>query len=69
MQFEKGIVDDINISPKKSWSYVKSKMKTRSKIPVLVKEDGTETVTASEKALKRYFSSNFTDKKYGVTER
>ena len=38
-------------------------MKTRSKIPILVKEDGTEAVTSSEKAetLSRYFSNNFTD--------
>ena len=42
---------------------MKSKMKTRSKISVLMKEDGTEAVTASEKAeaLNRYFSSNFKD--------
>ena len=50
MQFEKGIADDIKISPTKFWSYVKSKMKTRSKIPIRVKEDGIEAVTASEKA-------------------
>ena len=49
-------------SPKKFWSYVKSKMNTRSKIPILVKEDGMEAVTSSEKAetLNRYFSSNST---------
>ena len=35
----------------------------RSKNSILVKEDGTEAVTASEKAetLNRYFSSNLTD--------
>ena len=31
MQFEKGIADDIKISPKKFSSYVKSKMKTIKK--------------------------------------
>ena len=64
MQFEKGIADDIKISPKKFWSYMKSKMKIRSKIPILVNEDGTEAVTAFEKAetMNRYFSSNLTDK-------
>ena len=63
MQFEKGIADDTMITPKKFWSYVKSKMNTRSKIPILVKEDGIEAVTPSEKAepLNRYFTSNFTD--------
>ena len=62
MQFEKGIAVDIKISPKKCWSNVKSEMKTRSKIPVLVKDDGTEAVTSPEKAeaLNSYFSSNFT---------
>ena len=62
MQFEKGIADDSMISPRKFWSYVKSKMNTRSKILILVKEDGTEAVTLSEKAetLNRYFSSNLT---------
>ena len=35
MQFEKGIAENIKVSPKKCWSYVKTK--TRSKIPILMK--------------------------------
>ena len=45
------------------WSYVKSKTKTGSKIPILMKMDGSETVTAPKKAETRnsFFSSNFTE--------
>ena len=63
MQFEKGIAENIKVSPKKFWSYVKSKTKTKSKIPILMKMDGSEAVTAPEKAetLNSFFSSNFTE--------
>ena len=50
LQFEYNIVHDIKASPKKFWSYVKSKTKTTSKIPSLRKADGTIAETALEKA-------------------
>ena len=40
--FAKGIAHNIKSTPKKFWSYVKSKTKSRSKIPSLKKPDGTE---------------------------
>ena len=56
---------DIKASPKKFWSYVKSKTKTTCKIPSLRKADGTIAETALEKAelLNNFFSSTFTDEK------
>ena len=50
------------VTPKKFWSDVKLKTKTRSKIPIIM-EDGTELITTTEKAetLNRFFSSNLTD--------
>ena len=62
-QFENNMALNIKASPKKIWSYVKSKTKTRNKIPALKKKDGTEAVTASEKAdtLNKFVSSTFTD--------
>ena len=65
LQFEYNIVHDIKASPKKFWSYVKSKTKTTSKIPSLRKADGTIAETALEKAelLNNFFSSTFTDEK------
>ena len=60
IQFEKGIAEEITVSPKKFWSYVKSKTKRRSKIPIFMKEDGREAITAMEKAetLDMFFSSS-----------
>ena len=54
---------DIKASPKKFWSYVKSKIKTISKIPSLRKADGTLVDIASEKAevLNEIFCSTFTN--------
>ena len=49
MQFEKGIAENIKVSQKKFWSYVKSETKTRCKTPILMKMDGSEAVTAPEK--------------------
>ena len=63
LDFESEIANDIKSEPKKFWAYVKSKTKTRSKIPSLQKEDGSKALTASEKAevLNNFFSSVFTD--------
>ena len=64
-QFEMCIAQNNKISPKSFWSYVKSKTKTRAKIPSLKKADDTEAVTAYDKAetLNIYFSSSFTDER------
>ena len=63
IQFELNIVNDIKASPKKFWSYVKSRTKTKGVIPSLKKSDGTEASTPSEKAevLNGLFASTFTD--------
>ena len=62
IQCEYNIAQDVKNSPKKFWSYVKSKTKVRSKIPNLRKVDGTEATTAIAKAetLNKFFSSIFT---------
>lgn len=63
LNFEKDIARDAKYSPKKFWSYVKSRTKTRSKIPILRRKDGTIATTPLEKAdtLNECFSSVFTD--------
>ena len=63
-QFERGIAQDIKTAPKKFWSYVKSRTKTKSKIPIL-KKDGVDVVSAKEKAetLNNFFISNFTEER------
>ena len=64
IKFENDIAQCIKSASKKFWSYVRSKTKTRSRIPTLKKQDGTEAATASDKTetLNKYFSSTFTDK-------
>ena len=61
--FESKLAMEIKMDPKKYWAYVKSKTKTRSKIPSLMKEDGSKASTAAEKAevLNSFFGSVFTD--------
>ena len=46
-------------SPKQFWSYVKSKLKTKSRIPTLTKSDGTKALSSQEKAeaLNDFFGS------------
>ena len=65
LKFEANIAANIKTSPKSFWSYVKSKAKAKSKIPVLTKPDGTEAISSSDKAetLNNFFSSNFTDER------
>ena len=65
LKFESTIAENIKTSPKSFWSYVKSKTKTRCKILPLKKTDGTEAVTALEKAqiLNTFFSSTFTEER------
>ena len=62
-KFENDIAKDAKSAPKKFWSYVHSRTKTRSKIPILRKKDGSTAVTPLEKAetLNEFFSSVFTD--------
>ena len=62
--FENDIARDAKRFPKKFWSYVKSRTKTRSRIPILRRENGTTASTSKEKAetLNEFFSSVFTDK-------
>ena len=61
--FESDIARDAKRFPKKFWSYVKSRTKTRSRIPILRRENGTTASTSKEKAetLNEFFSSVFTD--------
>ena len=63
LEFENNIALDIKREPKKFWAYVKSKTKTRSKIPSLQQKDGSKVSTPSEKAevLNNFFGSVFTD--------
>lgn len=61
-EFEKSIAADSKLAPKKFWSYVKSRTKTRSKIPSLKRDNGLLAVTASERAeaLNKFFATTFT---------
>ena len=65
VQFESGIAGDIKTAPKKFWAYVKSRTKTRSKIPTLRRADGSNAVEANDKAetLNDFFISNFTEER------
>ena len=60
--FESKLAKDLKTSPKKFWSYVKSRTKSRIKIPSLRRADGSVASTSSEKAeaLNNFFSSVFT---------
>ena len=53
---------NIKNKPKPFWSYVRSKMKSKSKIPPLNKPDGTKAFGAKDNAetLNSFFSSIFT---------
>ena len=64
-QFEALIAGDIKTAPKKFWSYVKSRAKTRSKIPTLKKSNGTCATEAKDKAetLNNFFINNFTEER------
>ena len=63
VNFENNIARDAKLAPKKFWGYVKSKTKTRSKIPLLTRKDGTEATSAAEKAeaLNEFFCTTFTE--------
>ena len=49
-KLEKLLANNSKTSPKPFWSYVKSKLKTRTKIPTLKKADGTKARYAKDKA-------------------
>ena len=57
--FEKTLASKSKTSPKPFWSYVKSKMKSRIKVPTLIKSDGTKAYHPREKAdaLNNFFGS------------
>ena len=61
-QFESNLAGQVKKNPKQFWSYAKSRLKTRQKIPALKRSDGSMAVTPKEKAdlLNEYFSSVFT---------
>ena len=61
--FERSIAADAKTAPKKFWSYVNSKTKTKSKIPSLKQIDGLLAKTAVEKAeaLNKFFATTFTN--------
>ena len=60
--FEGQLAREAKTEPKRFWAYVKSKTKTRCKIPPLLKSDGTLATIDKEKAevLNNFFSSVFT---------
>ena len=57
--FEKTLASKSKTSPKPFWSYVKSKLKSRIKVPTLTKSDGTKAYNSREKAdtLYNFFGS------------
>jgi len=50
LDFENNIAQVVKCQPKKFWAYVKSRSKTRNKIPPLRAKDGSKASSASEKA-------------------
>ena len=62
INFENNLAKDIKAQPKKFWAYVKSRTKTRCKIPSLrTKESKASTAAEKAEALNNFFSSVFTD--------
>ena len=61
--FENNIANEIKGKPKCYWKYVKSKVKTKERIPTLRNADGSLSVSATEKAesLNSYFISVFVE--------
>ena len=61
--FERRIAADAKTAPKKFWSYVSSRTKTKSTIPSLKRKNGSLADTASEKAdeLNKFFATTFTN--------
>ena len=61
-EFEKKLAKECKDNPKAFYRYAKSKMKTRSEIAHLTREDGSLTATDKDKAevLNKFFSSIFT---------
>ena len=59
MNFEINLEGRSKKRPKQFWSYVKSKLQTRTNIPTLIKSNGSEARTSKEKAgaLNEYFGS------------
>ena len=57
--FEKKLANNSKNNPKPFWLYVKSKLKTRTKIHNLTKADGSKACTSKEKAdvLNAYFGN------------
>ena len=60
--FERKIALDVKTSPKKFWAYVKSRTKTKPKIPSLkgINEALAHTDTEKAEALNNFFTSIFT---------
>ena len=62
--FKKTLASKSKTSPKHFWSYVKSKLKSRIKVPTLTKSDGTKVYYSKEKAdaLNEFFGSVYKEK-------
>ena len=60
--FEKKIAENLKTAPKQFWAYVKSRTKTRGRIPTLKNKDNSLANTPSKKAeaLNNFFTSVFT---------
>ena len=60
--FETKLARNAKKEPKQFWCYMRSRLKTRQKMPALTKSDGAKAVTPKEKAdlLNEFFSSVFT---------
>ena len=60
--FESKLAEDVKKNPKVFWNYIRSKTKTKSKIPDLKTTDGGKTTNSKEKAelLNTYFKEVFT---------
>ena len=65
-KYEAKLAEDIKTNPKAFWMYTNSRLKTKSGIEDLLKDDGTLTGSDEEKAnvLNRFFDSVFTDEDY-----
>lgn len=60
--YETNVAKDAKQNPKKFWSYINSKLKTKSGIADLIREDGSKATIECEKSdiLNKFFTSTFT---------
>ena len=65
-KFEANLIKNVKCKPKMLWKYINSRLKTRTRVEDLLREDGLYARTASEKAeeLHKFFATIFTEENH-----